>query len=122
MAFSVRRAFYRFGHDLALRLSNGQAFALSNAELGASFGSVAEPLCFLRGAFTGGSFRGLIICGLFKPYPELHAQALPVNVQLNLRSELAAKVAKDAANFEQIGRRLDQNSMRDELGSNFAHV
>lgn len=115
---SMGRAYYRFGHDLALRLSNGQAIALRDAELGAYFGSDASPFCFLRGTFTTGTFRALIARGLIAPHPELQSLAQPVAVQLALRGEQAARVGKDAAALQHYGRRLDQNSLTDEIARN----
>ena len=114
MTISMGRAYYRFGHDLALRLSNGQAIALRDAELGACFGADERPVCFLRGTFTPGTFRALMARGLIAPNPELQALALPVAVQLTLRGEQAASVGKDAAALQHYGKRLDQNSLTDE--------
>jgi len=109
------RAFYRFGHDIALRVPNGQAFPLQDAELGALFENDGSTLCFLRGSFTAGSLRGLVARGLIPPNRELMALAQPVAVQLNLKPEWEGKVAKDASALYQIGRRLDLNSLTDEL-------
>ena len=109
------RAFYRFGHDVALRVANGQAFALKDAELGALFGADQPPRCFLRGSFTPGTLRALVARGLIAPQPELQALAQPVKVQLNLKPEIAANVGKDAATLHHLGRRLDQNLLTDEF-------
>lgn len=109
------RAFYRFGHDIALRLSNGQAFALKDPELGAIFGTADAPICFLRGSFTPGSYRGLIARGLLPPNPQLQVLAVAVTVQLNLKPDVAASMGKDAATLNLMGRRLDQNSLTDEV-------
>lgn len=118
------RAYYRFVHDLALRLSNGQAFALRDAELGATFASGSSvrgssnglgPTCFLRGNFTAATYRALTMRGVVPPNRELQALAQPVSVQLNLLAELAISVAQDATTLSQWGRRLDQNSLTDAV-------
>jgi hypothetical protein len=109
------RAFYRFGHDVALRLSNGQAFALRDAELGAIFGTGDTPICLLRGSFTAGTYRALVARGSIAPNSALQALAQPVAVQLNLKAEWAANFGKDAVTLHQMGRRLDQNLLTDEV-------
>ena len=109
------RAFYCFGHDVALRLPNGQAFALQNAELGADFGVQGSPICFLRGNFTAGTYRALIARGVIPPNPSLQALAQAVTVQLNLKPSWVATVCKDVATFNNFGRRLDLNHLTDEM-------
>jgi len=109
------RAFYRFGHEIALRVANGQAFALRDAELGSVFGSDTAPVCYLRGTFTATTFRGSIARGLIPPNQDMVALAQSVSVRLNLNPEWAEKVAKDAASLHNIGRRLDSNSLTDEM-------
>lgn len=112
------RAYYRFGHDIALRLTNGQAFALKDAELGAHYGPDASPFCFLRGTFTMGTMRALRARGLILPNPQLMAQTQPVRVRLDLKREVAATIAKDAATLLQFGRRMEQNSLTDDAARN----
>jgi len=109
------RAFYRFRQDIALRVSTGQAFPLRDAELGALFEADGSTLSFLRGSFSAGTVRGLTAKGLIPSNRELLALAQPVAVQLNLKPEWEGKIAKDAATLHQIGRRLDVNSLTDEL-------
>ena len=109
------RAYYRFGQDVALRLANGEAFALHDAELGAIFGAEEIPICLLRGNFTATTYRALVARGILAPNPELQALAQPVAVQLGLEESLAATVARDARTLAHIGRRLAQNSATDEL-------
>lgn len=109
------RAYYRFGHDIALRLSNGQAFALRQAELGAIFINDAAPICFLRGNFTAATYRALVMRGVIPPNRELQTLAQPVDVQLNLQAELVGSIAPDATTLTQWGRRLDQNSLTDAM-------
>jgi hypothetical protein len=112
------RVYYRFGHDIALRLTNGQAFALKNAELGAHLGPDAAPFCFLRGTFTIGTLRALIARGLLPPNPQLMAQTQPLRVRLDLKREVAATIAKDAATLLQFGRRMEQNNLTDDTARN----
>jgi hypothetical protein len=109
------RAYYRFGQDVALRLPNGQAFALRDAELGAIFGEVETPVCFLRGTFSAKTFHGLVARGIIPPHPELQALAQPVAVELGLNEALAKNVGKDAPALNQVGRRLSLNSLTDEF-------
>lgn len=109
------RAYYLFGHEIALRMSNGQAFGLRDAELGAYFGQGGGPLCFLRGNFSFAAFRGLVARGLIAANPELVTLAQPVAVQLNMNPEAAAKFGKDAMSLQHIGRRLDLNNKSDEI-------
>ena len=108
-------AFFRFGHDIALRLASGHAFALKNAELGASFGAAIQPICFLRGTFTPNSYRGLMALGVIPSHLTLQGVAQPVAVQLNLRPELANIHGASADSLQRIGLRLNQNSLTDEL-------
>lgn len=108
------RAYYRFGHDIALRLPNGQAFALRNAELGATFTDGSATICFLRGNFTAATFRALMMRGVIAPNRALQTLTQPVDVQLNLLAEFASSVAQNATTLSQWGRRLDQNSLTDE--------
>lgn len=110
------RAYYRFGHDIALRVANGQAFALKDAELGVAFAPDSPPHCFLRGNFTAVTYRGLVARGLLPPNAAL--QGHPVSVQLNLPPELAQSYCPDVAQFLHFGRRLDQNSLTDEVARN----
>ncbi|MCC6456796.1 MAG: YbjN domain-containing protein [Caldilineaceae bacterium] len=109
------RAYYRFGQDVALRLPNGQAFALQDAELGAIFGEAETPVCSLRGAFSAKSFYGLVARGVIPPHPDLQALAQPVTVKLRLNEDLAKNVGKDAPTLNQAGRRLSLNSLTDEF-------
>lgn len=108
-------AFYRFGHDIALRLASGQAFALKEAELGACFRLGIQPICFLRGTFTQNSYRGLMAHGVIPSHLSLQEFAQPVAVQLNLRPELANIHCASADSLQRIGHRLDQNSLTDEV-------
>ena len=109
------QAFYRFGHDVALRLESGQAFALKDAELGAFFREGVAPVCCFRGTFSPNSYRGLIALGVFPANPELQSLGQPIAVQLNLRQDLADVHGKSAAGLQHIGRRLDQSSMKDQV-------
>jgi hypothetical protein len=112
------RAFYRFGQDVALRLANGEAFALRDVELGAIFGAEKAPVCLLRGTFSAATYRALVARGVLEPNSELQALAQPVAVQLGLIESLAATVGKDAKTLSHVGRRLSQNSATDELARN----